>query len=429
MIITIFLVVLIVGIVIGMPIAYALLLCGVSLMLVMDTFDAQIIAQNVTLGIDNFLLLAIPGFILAGELMNRGGLSRRIIEVALSFCGHVVGGLGYVGVFSALILASLSGSAIADSAALAAILVPMMRQAGYPAGRSVGLLAAGGVIAPIIPPSIAFVVYGAVANVSISKMFMAGVVPGLLMGAVLIFAWYWTNRSATYNTLPRRSWGERGRTLVKGIPALVLPMIIIGGLRFGLFTPTEAAVVAAAYALFAGVFIYRELDLRGIYDCLVSTTRTTAVVMFLIGASGVSGWLVVTSGLPASIIELMQPFMDQPMLIVLLLVLVTLALGCVLDFTPLMLILMPVAIPICKAAGIDLVYFGVVFVMAGALGLLTPPVGNVLNVVAGVSRTRMNDVIPGVMPFLLAELVVLALLVIFPSIVTWPLHNFFLSSR
>lgn len=429
MIIATFFGVLILGIAIGMPIAYSLLLCGVALMLFLGNFDAQIIAQNMTLGIDNFLLLAIPGFILAGEFMNRGGLSRRIIDVALAFCGHVVGGLGYVGVFSALILASLSGSAIADSAALAAILVPMMRQAGYPAGRSVGLLAAGGVIAPIIPPSIAFVVYGAVANVSIGKMFMAGVVPGLLMGLALILTWFWVSRGANYKTLPRRSWGERGSALVKGIPALVLPVIIIGGLRFGIFTPTEAAVVAAVYALFAGAVIYRELDLRGVYDCLVSTTRTTAVVMFLIGASGVSGWLVVTADLPRSIIDLMQPFMGQPMLVVGLLLLVTLVLGCVLDFTPLMLILMPVAIPICRAAGVDLVYFGVVFVMAGALGLLTPPVGNVLNVVAGVSRTRMNEVIGGVMPFLLAEISVVVLLVVFPGFVTWPLHNFFIAGR
>jgi len=418
-----FLAVLAFGIVIGMPIAYVLILCGIGLMLQLGTFDSQIIAQNMILGVDNFLLLAIPGFILAGELMNRGGLSRRIIDVAISFCGHITGGLGYVGVFSALILASLSGSAIADSAALAAILIPMMRQAGYPEGRSCGLLAAGGVVAPIIPPSIAFIVYGAVANVSISKMFLAGIVPGLAMGAALILAWFFVSRSGGYKILARVGWADRGRTLLAGIPALVLPLLIIGGLRFGIFTPTEAAVVAAVYALFAGAVVYRELTWEAFVDSLVSAARTSAVVMFLIGASGVSGWLIVTANLPNMVIEAIGPFMQQPTALVAMLVLLTLVLGMVLDFTPLMLILMPVVVPICRTAGIDLVYFGVVFIMAGALGLLTPPVGNVLNVVAGVARTRMDKVIAGVIPFLVAELSVVALLIVFPAVVLWPLQQ------
>lgn len=424
MTIVIFLGVLLAAMTLGMPIAYSLVLSGLGLMLYMGNFDTQIVAQNMILGIDDFLLLAIPSFILAGELMNRGGLSRRIIDVALAFCGHLKGGLGYVGIFSALILASLSGSAIADSAALAAILIPMMRRANIPDGQSTGLLAAGGVIAPIIPPSIAFVVYGAVANVSVSKMFLAGIVPGLLMAVSLVIAWAWCSRGGRYGTLPRVDWSGRLTVLVKGIPALVLPVIIIGGLRFGIFTPTEAAVVAAMYALFAGAVIYRQLGWKEILECLVSAARTSAVVMFLIGASAVSAWLIVTADLPNMIIELMEPFMGQPVMVVAVLVLVTLVLGTALDFTPLMLILMPLAIPICQAAGVDLVYFGVVFVMAGALGLLTPPVGSVLNVVAGVAGARMDVVMRGVLPFLAAEVVVVVLLVAFPVLVTWPLRLF-----
>ncbi|MEZ5716222.1 MAG: TRAP transporter large permease subunit [Paracoccaceae bacterium] len=424
MLIAIFLGVLLAGIVIGLPIAYVLVLVGVALMLNINFFNAQIVSQNMILGIDNFLLLAIPFFILAGELMNKGGLSKRIIDVALSFFGHRKGGLGYVGIIAALILASLSGSAIADSAALAAILMPMMRKAGYPEGQSVGLLAAGGVIAPIIPPSIAFVVYGAVANVSITKMFLAGIVPGVLMSVSLVLAWRMVSAGGQYEVLPKADWGQRGRALVVGIPALVLPVVVIGGLRVGVFTPTEAAVIACVFAFLVGMFVYRELDFKGVYDCLVRAAMTSAAVLFLIGASSVSAWLITTASLPATIISAVQPFMGTPVLLVAVLVLLTLVMGMVLDFTPLMLIMMPIVIPLCKTAGVDLIYFGVVFIMAGALGLLTPPVGNVLNVVAGVSNTRMDKVITGVLPFLLAEIAILALLVAVPGIVTAPLDFF-----
>ena len=424
MIIAIFLSTLIIGIVVGIPVAYVLVLCGVALMLHINFFNAQIVSQNMILGVDNFLLLAIPFFILAGELMNRGGLSRRIIDVALSFFGHLRGGLGYVGIFAALILASLSGSAIADSAALAAILMPMMRRADYPEGRSVGLLAAGGVIAPIIPPSIAFVVYGAIANVSISKMFMAGIAPGLLMALSLIFAWRLVGGGKQYDVYERQAWVDRGKVLLKGIPALFLPVVVIGGLRVGFFTPTEAAVIAAVYAFIVGAFIYRELNLRTTYECLASAAMTSAAVLFLIGASSVSAWLVTTANLPASVISLVEPVIDKPVLLVGALVTLTLVLGMVLDFTPLMLILMPVVIPLCAAAGVDMVNFGVVFIMAGALGLLTPPVGNVLNVVAGVAGARMDKVIVGVLPFLIAEITVLVVLVLFPDLISWPLKFF-----
>ena len=420
MIITIFLGALFLGLSMGIPVAYVLILCGVALMVHMDFFASQIVSQNLILGVDNFLLLAIPFFILAGELMNRGGLSKRIIAVAMVFLGHKKGGLGYVAILSALLLASLSGSAIADSAALAAILVPMLRKAGYEIGRSAGLMAAGGITAPVIPPSIAFVIYGSIANVSIRDLFLAGIVPGLLMAMGLVIAWNIATRKDDIQTLDRVSWGETGATVMRGVPALLLPVIVIGGLRMGYFTPTEAAVIAVAYALLVGVLVYRELTLAGLYECLVSAARTSAAVMFLIGASGVSAWLIATANLPRELISLLEPIITTPVLLIAVIVILTLLLGMVLDFAPLMLILMPMLIPVCKAAGIDLVYFGVVFVMAGAIGLLTPPVGNVLNVVAGVARAPMEKVIVGVMPFLFAHIFVLAMVVIFPQIVMWP---------
>ncbi|MAQ45983.1 MAG: L-dehydroascorbate transporter large permease subunit [Confluentimicrobium sp.] len=408
------------AILMAVPIAYALLICGVALMLYMNYFSAQIVSQNLILGVDNFLLLAIPFFVLAGELMNVGGISRRIIQVAMAFLGHVRGGLGYVAIFSALILASLSGSAIADSAALAALLVPMMRAGGYDEGRSVGLMAAGGIIAPVIPPSIALVVYGSIANVSIRSLFLAGIVPGLMMALALILCWRFLIRGEALPTLEPQSMAERLRTVGRGLPALFLPVLVIGGLRMGYFTPTEAAVIAVAYATLVGAFVYGELTGAKLKTALLNAATTSAAVLFLIGASGVSAWLITTANLPNMLIDFLSPLIDRPTLLMATVLGVVLVLGTVLDFSPLMLILMPLLLPLCKAAGIDLVYFGVVFTIAGALGMLTPPVGNVLNVVAGVAEVRMSKVVTGVLPFLISQIIVLIILVLLPQLVTGP---------
>lgn len=405
----------------SVPIAWALTACGVALMFYLDFFNSQIVAQNLILGTDSFILLAIPFFILAGELMNRGGLSRRIIDVAISGFGHIRGGLGYVGICASLLMASLSGSAIADSAALAAILLPMMKQSGYPAGSSGGLLAAGGIIAPIVPPSIALVVFGAVANISISGLFIASIVPGLLMGLALVVTWYFVSRGGDYKRLEKKPRAETMASLWRAIPALFLPFVVIGGLKVGIFTPTEAAVIAAVYAAAVGAFVYRELDMKGFYEALVASGKTSAVVMFLVGTSMVSAWLITVANLPTQIVSFLSPFMDSPRMLVFMIIMLSLLLGTALDFTPLMLILMPIMIPICKKAGIDLTYFGVVFTISGALGMLTPPVGNVLNVVAGVGKVGLDKITWGVMPFLLAQTIVLLLLVAFPEIVTVPL--------
>ncbi len=411
----------------GMPIAYALLVCGVFLMAflasngTLASFDSQILAQRFVDGADNFPLLAVPFFLLAGEFMNSGGLSKRIVNLGVAWVGHFRGGLGYVVVFSAIIMASLSGSAVADTAALAAILIPMMRAAGYDVGRSAGLVAAGGIIAPVIPPSIGFIIFGVAANVSITKLFLAGIVPGIMMGVAIGIAWWWVAKKENVKPSAKLPMTERLKITFDGLFALLLPIVIIGGMKSGVFTPTEAAVVAAVYAFIVGMFIYRELKWKQIYGLFLAAGKTTAVVMFLVAAAMVSAWLITIANIPNEVTDLMAPFMDNKTLLMFMIMILIVLVGTALDFVPTVLILTPVLMPLVIKAGIDPVYFGVLFIMNNAIGLITPPVGTVLNVVSGVARITMDQAFKGVMPFLIAQLIVLFSLVFFPELVLVPL--------
>jgi tripartite ATP-independent transporter DctM subunit len=409
---------------IGIPIAFSLLASGVALMWHLDLFDAQILAQNVIGGADSFPLLAVPFFMLAGELMNAGGLSKRIVDFALALVGHVKGGLGYVTIMAGCLLSALSGSAVADAAALTALLLPMMVSAGHDKARAGGLIAATGVIGPVIPPSIGLVIFGVAANVSISKLFLAAIVPGLLIGGALWVTWAWLVRREKIVPPPRKSGAEIATALRKALWALMLPVIILVGLRMGVFTPTEAAVVAAVYALFVSTVVYRELSWRSLYPVFVSAAKTSAIVMFLIAAAMVSAWLITVADLPSKVIGLLQPFMDNKILLMIAIMLLVMVVGTAMDMTPTILILTPVLMPVVKAAGIDPVYFGVMFIINNSIGLITPPVGTVLNVVAGVGRMKMDDVTRGVIPFMIAEFAVMFLMVVFPWLVTGPARFF-----
>ncbi|WP_374521670.1 TRAP transporter large permease [Hydrogenophaga sp.] len=406
----------------GMPIAIALLVSAVALMALQGNIDTTILSQKIIEGADSFPLLAIPFFILAGELMNAGGISKRIVNFALAFVGHIRGGLGIVAVIAAVIMAAISGSAAADAAALATMLIPMMRQAGYNVPRAAGLISAGGVIAPVLPPSIGMIVFGVVANVSIGKLFMAAIVPGLLMGVALLVTWLIVARKDRVAVVERMPYPQRLRVTITSLGALLMPLGIVGGMKLGVFTPTEAAVVACVYAFFMGMFVYRELRWNMMYPLLVSAAKSTAVVVFLIATALVSGWLITASDIPQQVSELLQPLIDRPILLMFVMMVLVVIVGTALDFAPTLLILTPVLMPIVREAGIDPVYFGVLFIMNNAIGLITPPVGIVLNVVCGVARIRMGDLMKGIWPFLLAELFVLLLLVLFPSIVLVPLR-------
>ena len=407
----------------GMNMGLALVLTGAGMAWVLDFWDTQLLAQNLVAGVDSFPLLAVPFFILAGELMNSGGISRRIIDMAQAWVGHIRGGLGYVAIGAAVLLSAMSGSALADAAAMSAILLPMMRKNGYPVDSSAGLIAAGSVIGPIIPPSMAFVIYGVTTNTSISALFVSGVVPGLIMGAGLIVAWRWVLRGMVLPAgpapLPMR---ERWRSTGKAFWALLMPVIIIGGMKSGIFTPTEAAVVAAFYALVVALFVHREIRVPEIYGVLVRAAKTTAIVMFLCAGAQVASYMITLADLPSVLTGWLGPLVENPRLLMTVMMIVLVLIGTALDLTPTILIFAPVMLPIAVKAGIDPVYFGLMFVLNGSIGLVTPPVGTVLNVVAGVGRISMPTVIRGVNPFLLTYVLIMALLVVFPQIVTAPVH-------
>jgi tripartite ATP-independent transporter DctM subunit len=425
MTITIFLGALLGAMALGVPIAFSLLACGAALMWHLGNFDPQILAQNTIEGANSFPLLAVPFFMLAGEIMNAGGLSRRIVQFAMTLVGHVRGGLGYVGILAAIIMASLSGSAVADAAALAALLLPMMSRAGDDRARSAGLRSAASIIAPIIPPSIGFIVFGVASNVSISKLFMAGIAPGLMLGAALWLTWWWLVRKEHIAAAPRATQREVLVSLKDATFALVLPVIVIVGLKFGVFTPTEAAVVAAVYALFVATVIYGELKLSQLYGLFQSAAQTTAVVMLLVAAAMVSAWMITVANLPAEVVALLKPLLDQPTLLMLAIMVLVLVVGTALDFAPTLMILTPVLMPLVKAAGIDPVYFGVLFMINNAIGLITPPVGTVLSTVAGVGKISMDSVTVGVWPFMVAQFAVMFLMVFFPQLVLVPAHWFY----
>ena len=421
MTVLVFIVSLLAAMALGMPLAFALIVSGVALMLHLDNFDTQIVSQNLISGADNFPLMAVPFFMLAGELMNAGGMSRRIVESAMVWVGHLRGGLGYVSVFAAIVMASLSGLAVADTAALAAVLLPMMRDAGYRMDRSAGLIAAGGIIARVIPPSIGFILFGVIGGVSISKPFMAGIFPGILMGVALIITWAIVARKDEVKVAEKVPMARRLKVTLNAFWSYLLAITIIGGMKMGVFTPIEAAVVAVVYSLFVGLFIYREIKLGQLYGIILAAAKTSSVVMFLVAAALISAWLITVAQIPNQIVEMLRPFLDNPTLLLIMLMILVMIVGTALDFAPTVLILTPVLMPLVKQAGIDPVYFGVLFIINNAIGLLTPPVGTVLNVVCGVGRIPMHDVIRGVMPFLVSQVVVMGALIAFPSLVMVPL--------
>jgi C4-dicarboxylate transporter DctM subunit len=416
--ITVFLASLLGAMALGMPIAFALLVCGVALMWHLDMFDSQILAQNLVNGADNFPLLAVPFFILAGELMNIGGITERIYGFAGALVGHYRGGLAQVNVVTSTFIAGLSGSATADCASDSKMLVPVMVKHGYGRAFSCAITAASATIAPIIPPSIGLVIYGATANVSIGRLFLGGYIPGLLMTGALMLAVYLISRRRGYGAGRQpASWGEALHEMGRAALALLMPLIIVVGIRFGVFTPTEAAAVAVVYALFVIVLVYRHVSAAEFLRGLIDSAQGTAAVMFIIAVASPFAWMVVSERIPQRIVAAALELTTNPVLILLMINVLLLILGCFMEGISIMLILIPILMPVIKAVGIDPVHFGLVMVVNIGIGALTPPFGMLVFVTSAITGERVMNVFKEMLPFLLALLAVLMLISYFPDLV------------
>ncbi|HDO1322964.1 MULTISPECIES: TRAP transporter large permease [Aeromonas] len=408
---------------IGVPIGISMMLSAIVLLFTMGMFDPQIITENFTMGVNSFPLMAIPFFILTGEIMKNGGLSLRIVDFAMSMVGHIKGGLGYVVIISGLIFAGLSGSAIADTAALGAILIPMMASRGYNINTSTGIVCAVGIIAVVLPPSIPMIVFGVTAGVSITKLFMGGMVPGLLMAGALWLMWKFLYRNTDMPVMYKKSRKERWAAFKDAFWALLLPVILIVGLRGGIFTPTEAGVVAAIYAAIIS-FYGKGLDKATLLDIFSNTVRTTGVVMFVAAAAMVSAFAITVAQIPTEIAASLAGVTENPKVILALIMLFLLIVGCVMDLIPAILIFTPVLMPIIKMYGIEPNYFGILMVINLSVGLITPPIGTVLYVGSSISKTTVYEVSKGVFPFLMVYIALLALFIILPDVVIVPMNYF-----
>ncbi|OBX87477.1 TRAP transporter large permease [Haemophilus haemolyticus] len=405
----------------GVPVALSMLLSASIMLYHLDMFDTQLITENFVMGTNNFPLMAIPFFMLTGEIMKHGGISERIINFATSMVGHIKGGLGYVAIISGLIFAGLSGSAVADTAALGAILIPMMISKKYDGARSTGLICAAGIISVVIPPSIPMIIYGITAGASITKLFMGGTVPGLLMVVGLWVTWKILYRNNDTSLERKQTGKERWVAFKKAFWPLLLPIIIIVGLRGGIFTPTEAGVVAAIYAGIVSI-AYKGLTFSKLKDVFIGTIKTTSMVMFVAAAAMISAFAITVAQIPTELVQTIKGLTDSPIILMFIIMLFLLLVGCVMDLIPAVLIFVPVLLPVLRAYNIDIAYFGIMMVINLSIGLITPPVGTVLYVGSGISKLGIGALSKGIAPFLFVYALVMMLLVFFPDIVIVPMN-------
>ncbi len=400
----------------GVPIAFALGTAAFACAAYMG-FPLEVVLQRLASGMNVFALLAIPCFVYAGQLMLHGGIADRLIALAQAAIGHRRGGLGLANVATSVLFGGISGSAVADVSALGSVLIPKMRDQGYDADYAVNVTATSSIIGLVIPPSHNLILFSIAAGgtVSVSSLFLAGIVPGLLLGACLMAVTWWTARRRGYPTSAFAGWRVLAGHLVAALPGLSTAIIIVGGIRFGIFTPTEAAAIAVLYALLITAVIFRTLSWRGFVAATQAAARTTAMVLLVIGAAMAFGWLLAVNQVPSRLFTLFAGVIDDPTTAFLAMNAILLMLGTVMDMAPLIVITTPIFLPVAELYGMDPVQFGIMLIMNLGLGLVTPPVGTVLFVGCAVGRVRMEDTLRSIWPFYGAHLVALLMVTYVPG--------------
>jgi C4-dicarboxylate transporter DctM subunit len=401
----------------SVPVAISLGLASTAALIYSGKVSSSYIAQGLVTSIDSFPLMAVPFFILAGDLMGHGGLSKRLLNVGNVFFGRYTGGLAIIAVVTCMFFAAISGSGPATVAAVGAILLPAMFREGYPKSFSIGLVASAGCMGIIIPPSIPMVIYATSSNASISKMFLAGVIPGLLIGVALIAVAYYVSKKNNYRGVGRKySAGEIFATINDAKWALLVPIIILGGIYGGIFTPTEAAAVGVIYGFIVGVFVYKELKFKDLYRIIAGSALTSASVMIIVGTATIFGRVLAIERIPVMIAEYIVQLTSSPTMILLLINILLLFVGMFMETLAAIIILTPILLPVVVAVGVDPVHFGIVMIVNLAIGLVTPPVGVNLFVGARVGGSTLEAVSKGSIPFLIAMFIILLLVTYVPSL-------------
>lgn len=403
----------------GVPISFTLGIAAIVVLIGLGGYPIQVVVQRMFTGVDSFALMAIPFFMLSGSLMDRGGITRRIINFASALVGHLRGGLAHVVVVTGVIMGGISGSGVADTAAITSVMLPEMEKRGYDKRFSAAISACSGIIGIIIPPSITMIVYGVVAQVSIGDLFMAGIVPGILIGAGLMIYSSYIAKKENYPTEPVIPLKGKVERFKNAIWALLMPFGIILGIRFGVFTPTEGGAVAAVYALFIGKFIYKELTWKDLPGIFREAALNTAVVSFLICTASLFGWILASERIPQAIAVAILSVSSNKYVILFLINILLLIVGMFLDSEPAIILLAPVLLPLAKSLDINLVHFGLVIVINLTIGLLTPPVGTALYVSCNISKLSLAETSGAVLKLLPIMLLVLLLVTYFPAIVMW----------
>lgn len=407
----------------GIPICLVLVLCAMVLMWHSGMWDAMIIPGSMLDGANNYPLMAIPFFVFAGEIMAAGGLSKRVVQLAQLMIGRVRGGLGYAAVVASIIFAGLMGSSVGEAAALGGLLLPMMKEVGYKPGRAGAVIASGAILGPIIPPSTNFILLGAtISGLSITKLFMIGLFPGIFIGLALMVVWFFIVRIDGYNETISFTREEKWKILLDSTPAFLMPVLLLGGIRFGIFTPTEGGAFAAIYAIVVCVLYYRELSFRELLRVSARAARTTSVVMLIVATATAVGWFITIAQIPNQMTALFSPLIDSPILLLLCINIFLFLIGMVMDLTPNILIFAPVFYPLITQAGIDPYYFGLLFILNLGIGVITPPVGTVLYVVCGIGNIKITQLIRNLVPFIVVEAIMLFLLLFFPKLSLVPLN-------
>ena len=402
----------------GMPVAVALGLSSLIYILLTGVPEVTVL-HNMVGGVNSFPLIAVPFFVMAGHLMNTAGITDRVFNFARACVGWMSGGLGHVNVGASVIFAGMSGAAVADAGGLGNVEIKAMKDAGYDSDFAVGITAASSTIGPIIPPSLPLIVYGVLADASIGRLFAAGIVPGLLMALALMAMVWWISKKRSYPRDAAFDWARLRATFKDAIAPLVTPVIIVGDIVTGIFTPTEAAIAAVVWSMFLGMAVYRTLDLKALARVSMETVETTASIMMIVAASAVFAWILTADQVAGQLVMAVEGLTGNKMLILLLLALIVLLVGCFMETLAAMTILVPVLMPVVLAAGVDPVHFGIILIMNLMLGLLTPPVGMVLYVLAKVSDVPFERCVKATLPFLLPLVLVLLLLTFVPALTLW----------